>query len=156
MALQKKKKQHPIVTQYVRMWPREVFDRVATIEEGAHRQLLVKGLDVLSNPGVYILYRDDEPYYIGKTKDGMWHRIWAHANQPGKRLYLFWNFFSAFVINDPKLRTAVEGILIAAMPTANSANPKLPKERMPQPVRDLLREMRRNRVMPAREKVVGD
>jgi len=49
------------------------------------------------------------------------------------------------VIEDPKLRSAVEGILIAAMPTANGANPKLPKERMPKEVRKLLRELRMKR-----------
>lgn len=141
-------KKTKIVSQYVRMWPREVFDRLDTIGDGKRKQLLVKGLEVLSKPGVYVLYRDDEPYYIGKTQNDMRRRIWAHANQPGRRLYHFWNFFSAFVIDDPQLRTEVEGILIAAMPTANSANPKLPRERMPPEVRNLLREMRRNRVMP--------
>jgi hypothetical protein len=30
-----------------------------------------KQLDVLKEPGVYVLYRDDEPYYVGKAKDSM-------------------------------------------------------------------------------------
>jgi hypothetical protein len=35
----------------------------------------------------------------------------------------------------------LEGILIAAMPTANSAKPKLQRERMPKEVRDLLKQI---------------
>jgi hypothetical protein len=47
-----------IVTQYARMWPREVFD---AFKDG---KLLIKTVEALTNSGVYILYRDDHPHYI--------------------------------------------------------------------------------------------
>ena len=52
-------KQGTIVTGYARMWPREVFGKA-----GLKKEIL----DFLENPGVYILYRDDKPYYIGQAK----------------------------------------------------------------------------------------
>jgi hypothetical protein len=39
----------------------------------------------------------------------------------------------------------VEAILIAAMPTVNNANPKLPTKAMPKGVQVLLRELRTKR-----------
>jgi hypothetical protein len=39
--------------------------------------------------------------------------------------YNFWTHFSAFVVEDVAHRNELEGILIAAMPTANSATPDL-------------------------------
>jgi len=56
-----------------------------------------------------------------------------------KRYYNFWDKFSAFAVPDEKGRNELEGILIAAMPTANSSKPKLMKERMPKEVSDLLK-----------------
>jgi hypothetical protein len=128
------------VSYHMRMWPREIFDRVDIIGNGNKR-----GLDVLKKPGVYVLYRDDEPYYVGKAQDSMRGRISQHATQPTNRLYPFWNYFSVFVIPDSKLRSQVEAILIAAMPTANNANPKLPTRGMPKEVKDLLRDLRTKR-----------
>ncbi|HEY8224237.1 MAG TPA: hypothetical protein VIG25_03090 [Pyrinomonadaceae bacterium] len=72
-------------------------------------------------------------------------RISQHATRPTNRLYPFWNYFSVFVIDDPKLRSEVEAILIAAMPTVNNANPKLPTKAMPKGVQVLLRELRTKR-----------
>ena len=135
-----KKLSKALVSKYVRMWPREIFHRVEIIGKGKGR-LLTKEL---KQPGVYILYRDDEPYYVGQAEN-MRGRISQHATNPTSRIYLFWNFFSAFVVENPALRTKVEGILIAAMPTANSSNPKLPRETMPKSVRKLLLELRQMR-----------
>ena len=135
-----KRTHQELVTSYVRMWPREIFDREDIIGKGQDKQL-----DVLKKPGVYVLYRDDEPYYVGKAEESMRGRIGQHATDPTQRRYLFWNYFSAFVINDPNLRSQVEGILIAAMPTANGANPTLPREKMPNDVKRLLRELRTTR-----------
>jgi len=73
---------------------------------------------------VYILYRDDKPYYIGKAERRMAQRLWDHAILTHDRYFHFWNFFSAFAVSDKKHRNELEGILIAAMPTANSARPK--------------------------------
>jgi hypothetical protein len=49
--------------------------------------------------------------------------------------------FSAFAVEDKKQRDELEAILIAAMPTANSARPKLQKEKMPNEVAQLLHEI---------------
>jgi len=133
-------KHRELVSYYMRMWPREIFDREDIIGKGKDRRL-----DVLKKPGVYVLYRDDEPYYVGKAKDSMRGRISQHATRPTNRLYPFWNYFSVFVIDSPKLRSEVEAVLIAAMPTANNANPKLPTKAMPKEVQVLLRDLRTKR-----------
>lgn len=117
------------------MWPREVFHCF----DKAHRREVLGALD---EPGVYILYRDDIPYYVGKADNKLTVRLWQHANLPSHRHYNFWNFFSAFVIKDPTHRNAIEGILIAGMPTANSARPKLPRERIPYELKEMLQKMR--------------
>jgi hypothetical protein len=102
-------------SQFFRMWPRALF----------HRQDGKAILKInLGNPGVYILYRDDKPYYIGKTKNTLFRRLRSHALKPNSRYYNFWNYFSAFQIEDLSHRDEVEGILISAMPTANSSRPK--------------------------------
>jgi hypothetical protein len=82
----------------------------------------------LDKPGVYILYRDDEPYYIGKTKKPLIKRLSNHALKPNARRYNFWNYFSAFEIASPSHRDEVEAILISAMPTANSSRPKFERK----------------------------
>jgi len=85
----------------------------------------------LKDPGVYVLYRDDEPYYIGKTGKTLFKRLKTHALRPNARRYNFWNYFSAFEIKDSDHRNEVEAILIAAMPTAaNSARPKLQRMKL--------------------------
>ncbi len=121
---------------YARMWPRKVFN----IRNGGQLPAEVK--KALSEPGVYVLYRDDHPYYVGKTGGSLFDRIWHHAIQSHGRYYNLWNFFSVFVVPGKKQRNEVEGILIAAMPTtANSANPKFRHLRLPGSVRDTLRKL---------------
>jgi hypothetical protein len=48
------------------MWPREVFYRSGSVNP---RKRLSKELEFLERPGVYVLYRDDVPYYIGKARN---------------------------------------------------------------------------------------
>jgi len=104
------------------MWPRALFH----MKKG--KELLKVAL---SDPGVYVLYRDDEPYYIGKTSKPLIKRVGGHALKPNWRRYNFWNYFSAFTIEDASHRDEVEAILISAMPTAaNSSNPKIPRMRL--------------------------
>ncbi len=119
-----------LVDRYARMWPREVFDYI-TSEPGKRREYLAKDLPILREPGVYVLHRDDVPYYIGKAGNWLWHRLYAHARRPGSQYNNFWNYFSVFVIHDAAQRDAVESILIAAFPTANSAKPKIHREPLP-------------------------
>ena len=83
----------------------------------------------LSNKVVYILYRDDILFYIGKAKDGsLYRRMRSHATNPRSKRYLFWNYFSAFIVQ-PEYIDAVEALLISSMPAvvANDAAPKLRK-----------------------------
>ena len=105
--------------QFFRMWRRALFH----MKQG--QDILRKSLN---SPGVYILYRNDEPYYIGKTGKPLIKRLKAHALKPNARRYNFWNYFSAFEIGDPSHRDEIEAILISAMPTAaNGARPKIPR-----------------------------
>ena len=112
---------NPIITGYAEMWPREVFDIKG-------RDKLVPSIrEKLKASGVYILYRDDHPYYIGKTTGKLYDRIWAHANLPKDRYYNFWNFFSTFVVPKKSHIEEVESILIASTPTQNRATPRIKK-----------------------------
>jgi hypothetical protein len=122
--------------QYARMWPREIFD--------CEREF-ARELEVLDKSGVYVLYRDDIPYYIGQAAK-LRRRLWQHANVAGSRYYNFWNFFSVFVPKEENRIGELEAILIAAMPTANSSQPRLLKEKFPPKANALLRRIRRNRI----------
>ena len=132
----------PIVTSYARTWPREVFERLVS------GRMLAPTLEILKKPGIYILYQDGVPYYIGKATK-MRSRLRQHALNPRSRHYHRWNFFSFFVVEDPHQRDELEGILIAAMPTANGARPKLPREQIPPEITKMLREIRRFQANPS-------
>jgi hypothetical protein len=121
------KKEKP-VAKYAKMWPRELFD----CKRGKHP--IVRELDILSEPGVYVLYRDDRPYYVGKA-NRLLARLWPHANQSTGPRYHFWTHFSVFVVRDKTLRGQLEAVLIAAMPTANGAKPRITEEKLPPDVR---------------------
>ena len=124
------KKEKP-VAKYLKMWPRELFD----CKRGTHP--VVRELKILSEPGVYVLYRDDQPYYVGKANK-LLSRLWSHANQSTGRYYHFWTHFSAFVVKDATLRGQLEGVLIAAMPTANGAKPRIKEEKLRSDIRRMV------------------
>jgi len=132
-------KRSGIVVKYARGWPREIFD---------HKAKMAREIEFLNNPGVYVLYNDGEPHYIGQAVS-MFKRLHDHAH-PKSRYYHLWNTFSAFQIGSArrqdKLRDELEAILIAAMPTANAAKPKLSKMSMPPTVVGLMRRMRDARI----------
>ncbi len=107
--------------QFFRMWPRALFH----MKQG---KAVLKAS--LNKPGVYILYRDDQPYYIGKTSKPLIKRLSTHALKPNARRYNFWNYFSAFEITNPSHRDEIEAILISAMPTANSSRPKFERKNL--------------------------
>ena len=131
-----------IVDKYARLWPRDVFDTVIS-EPGKKKRYLAKELPILRRPGVYILYRDDLPYYIGSASNWLWHRLHSHARSPNARYGLFWNYFSVFAIDDETSRRLIESVLIAAIPTAaNGSEPRLPRERLPREAVRLTRQMR--------------
>jgi predicted GIY-YIG superfamily endonuclease len=145
-----------ILGQYARMWPREVFYRLVPKARKGEQQkghsgsrLLFRQIDLLTKPGVYVLYRDTEPYYIGQAQK-LRTRLNEHACMPGSRYYNFWTFFSAFVVEDQKHRNEIEAILIASMPTANSAKPRIKRESLPVEVRRMVREIEKKRANPNR------
>jgi hypothetical protein len=140
-------KKNKIISEYARMWPREVFD---IIEEGKLKIRKDANLDkeenaILKKNGVYVLYRDEHPYYIGKAKDRtLFQRLHDHANKSTDKYFNLWNYFSAFVV-DTKHIDEIEGILIAVMQTANSAAPKIKQVKIPAEVRKLLRKARQSK-----------
>jgi predicted GIY-YIG superfamily endonuclease len=127
-----------IVKAYARMWPREIFDAM----EG--RKLLISDVEELHSSGVYILYRDDHPYYIGKAIK-LSTRLHSHANMSTDRYFNFWNFFSVFAV-PRKHMDEVEGILIASMTTANSAVPRIKEVKLPKRLARILRDARRRKL----------
>ena len=133
-------KRVPMVSAYARMWPRAVFYNKALSPESGRKTNLARQLDFLQRPGVYVLYRDDTPYYVGKAQK-LRRRLHLWATKPSSPHFHHWNFFSAFAIDDPAKRDELEGILIAALPTANNgAKPRLKKAPLPKVVKDLLLE----------------
>lgn len=129
-----------MVSGYARMWPRAVFHTKALSEDGGRERILGRQLEFLQRGGVYILYRDDTPYYIGKA-DKLRKRLILWATRPTSPQFHFWNYFSAFAVEDPQERDELEGILIASMPGVNNgAKPKLPNTKLPKEVSDLLKK----------------
>jgi hypothetical protein len=126
------------VKQFFRMWPRALFH----MPDG--RKFLRTSLH---GAGVYVLYRDDLPYYIGKTSKPLYKRMKSHALKPNWPRYNFWNHFSAFEISNSTHRDEVEAILISAMPTANSAKPKFERKRLDRAATKLLNQIQAKRLV---------
>jgi hypothetical protein len=118
--------------QFFRMWPRALFH----MKDG--KRFLE---DHLQNPGVYVLYRDDQPYYIGKTSKPLSRRLGQHALKPNSRRYNFWNYFSAFQVPESVHRDEIEAILISAMPTANSSHPKFQRKKLDRQAAQMLNDI---------------
>ena len=137
------RKQGRIVTKYARMWPRVAFE--LTLNPG---ELYAKEAQIFDGPGVYILYRDDRPYYIGKANNKLFNRIRDHAINM-QDTYYFWNYVSAFAVPNSAKRDELEGILIAAMPTtANGAEPKqLSRVPLTLNIKRLMQAMRQGKVV---------
>jgi hypothetical protein len=119
---------------------REIFD----IKAKNSNRLLAATFKFLQQKGVYILYRDEHPYYVGKA-DKLVRRLRSHAVNPKTRYYNFWTHFSAFAVPDTKGRNRLEAMLIAALPILNSAKPRLVKD-TPREVATLLKRIRQNKV----------
>ncbi len=135
--------------QYFRMWPRALFH----MPKG--KEFLMTHL---SSPGVYVLYRDREPYYVGKTSKALGKRLRTHALRPNRRYYNFWNYFSAFEIKGEKgeeERAKIEAILISAMPTANSSKPKLARKKLDRAAARMLNDIQA-RILTGKEDLSGE
>lgn len=124
---------------FFRMWPRKVF----RLKE--NRRLLIKDIAELQKPGVYVLYKGDELYYVG-IANKLFSRLHDHSNKMTDRYYAHWDHFSAFAISDTVKKPSIkmrelEAILIAAMPRAfNKSNPRLRRVEIPKTVRRKLNE----------------
>lgn len=129
-----RKKGRKLVTKCLRMCPRDIFNM------HEDRKLFVKEFDALEHSGVYVLYRDDQPYYVGKAKN-IAKRLHDHANKFTDRYFPFWNYFSVFFAPEP-LYGEIERVLIAAMPTANSSEPSIPWMTLPKKFRSALKNQR--------------
>ena len=130
---------------YARMWPREVFYRqlpksrpIAGSKTKTATQWLYKTMDLLAQPGVYVLYMDGVPYYVGQTED-LRSSLAAHARVPQSHYFRHWNYFSAFAV-DKKDLDRIEAILIAAMPTANGRK-LLKKEPYPAELTEMINDI---------------
>ena len=106
-----------IVCEYARMWPRWILEKKEFCDEIER---------LLKRPGVYILYRDEHPYYVGQARN-LFKRLSGRANNPQSRHFHFWNFFSAYAVTGARYLDELESILITSMATvtANRANPKI-------------------------------
>jgi hypothetical protein len=127
-----------IVTRYASMWPREIFD---VTKDGRRLIKDHKDLKCLHGPGVYILYRDDVPYYVGRATK-LATRLHDHANKSTDRYFNFWNFFSVFVVPNGEHVAEVEGILIASMTTTNRAVPRIERIELPKDLVKALKDRR--------------
>jgi predicted GIY-YIG superfamily endonuclease len=124
---------------FLRMWPRDLFKQ--KVEQKAKGRLRIRAVKELEWPGVYVLYRGDELYYVGKAEK-LFSRLHDHANKVTDEYYAHWDYFSAFALpskngnkknkqNKQKMRE-LEAILIAAMPRAtNRSKPRLKRVRIP-------------------------
>ena len=127
-----------MVSGYARMWPRAVFYTKALNEISGRQRSHAKELEFLQRGRVYVLYRDDIPYYVGKANK-LRSRLYLCATKPSAPHFHFWNYFSAFAVEDPNKRDELEGVLIAALPTANNGSkPKLKSAGLPKEVKDIL------------------
>jgi len=124
------------------MWPRAIFDTLS--KKPGKRQSIARTLPILDEPGVYVLYRGDQPFYVGKAEGKLRSRLRAHANNVGSSKNYFWNYFSAFIVRDPRHISEVEAILISAMPSVvtNSSKPKLSRVKMDAETREVMRQLR--------------
>jgi hypothetical protein len=122
---------------FARMWPRSLFKK----KEGG-RLLMRWEVPDLQRPGVYVLYKGEEPHYVGRA-NRLYYRLHDHANKVTDPQFAHWDYFSAFALSDdvkdPKAKIMeLEAVLIAAIPRAvNHSTPRFPPLRIP---KVLLRE----------------
>lgn len=114
------------------MWPRKLFEQ----KDSRKRLTIKQAVPELQSPGVYILYRGDELYYIGKAAR-LFARLHDHSNKITDEYYAHWDYFSAFALigkleHQAEKMAEIEAILIAAMPRAtNRSTPRFERVRIP-------------------------
>lgn len=130
-----------LVSNFIRMWPRAIFH--TPVNDG-RKGSIAHWIPKLAESGVYILYRDDVPFYVGQAKK-LRTRLRQHANGVKSSKTYFWNYFSAFLVKDPSHIKEVEAILISAMPSvvSNSSKPALERVPMDDPTKHLVMDLRK-------------
>jgi hypothetical protein len=132
------RKVEPMVSGYARMWPRAIFYTKALNEGSGRQRSLSKELAFLKQGGVYVLYWNETPYYVGKAAK-LRSRLSLWATKPSAPHFHFWNYFSAFAVSDSQKRNELEGVLIASLPMANNgAKPRLKSAGLPKEVKEIL------------------
>ena len=117
---------------FLRMWPRRLFGK-----QQNGRLVIKLVVQKLQRPGVYVLYKGDEPYYVGKATRNLFGRLHSHSNKVTDEYHAHWDHFSAFALEPGVTNTAtklaeIEAILIAAMPRAtNRSKPRFKIARIP-------------------------
>jgi hypothetical protein len=120
---------------FLRMWPRTLFRK-----KDGNRLRIKLEVPEINRPGVYVLYKGDELYYVGRATRLM-SRLHDHANKVTDDYYAHWDYFSAFVLADtvtdaPQKLAELEAILIAAMPRAtNKSTPRFTRVQIPKSLR---------------------
>ena len=67
-----------MISEIAQLWPRRIFD----LRDRNKNKYLEDVTGLLRNKaGVYVLYRDDVPYYIGKSKN-LYKRLAGYARNP--------------------------------------------------------------------------
>jgi len=122
--------------EFLRMWPRKLFKK-----KDENGRLLIKlEVPALKRPGVYVLYKGEELYYVGKASK-LFARLHDHSNKVTDEHYAHWDYFSAFALAETakdsvQKMAELEAILIAAMPRAtNRATPRFKRVTIPKPLR---------------------
>jgi len=144
---------------YARMWPREVFYRrlskpkpIAGSKKKVTTQWLYKTMDLLAQPGVYVLYLDGVPYYVGQA-DMLRTALASHARVPQSHYFRHWNYFSAFVVERKDL-DRIEAIMVAALPTA-SGRRLLKKEPFPAELTEMFNDIQLAKANPKADQATG-
>ncbi len=117
----------PMIAAYIRMWPREIYN----LKDG-NKPLESVREKLRRKAGIYILYQNNVPYYVGQAKN-LWVRLRKHALNQNSKYYHHWTHFSAFILTDVHHMRELEGLIIAAFDTAavNSARPRMKRILLP-------------------------
>lgn len=112
-----------IINEHCHMWPRDVYHFRRNDEKS-------KVVDEVKNalqgkPGLYVLFRDDVPYYVGRA-NCLFSRVRDHALDLDSSYCRFWNYFSAFMVSNQEQMAELEALLIAVTSTGvNGEKPEL-------------------------------
>jgi hypothetical protein len=113
-----------MIKAYIRMWPREIYN----IRDGNHHLESVRQ-ELWQKSGIYILYQNGQPYYVGQAKN-LWYRIRNHATNQNTKHYHLWTHFSAFILSNTDHISELEGLVIAAFGTATANSAKMRMKRI--------------------------